>query len=211
MKILVACEFSGIVREAFKSKGHDAWSCDLLDSEIPGQHIKDDIVLHLNEGWDMMIAHPPCTYITNAGVRHLHSVPSRTGKVTAVHGEDRWILMYIACGFFNLLQRANIPKICVENPVPHGYAREIIGGYNQIIQPYQFGDDASKKTCLWLKNLSKLKSTNYIEPHISSKGKKVWGNQTPGGWNKLGPSVDRWKERSRTYSGIAQAMADQWG
>ena len=198
MRVLIGCEFSGIVREAFKAKGWDAWSCDILDSEIPGQHIKGNILDHLNENWDLGIFHPPCTYLTNAGVRHLHSVPSKNGVVTKIHGEERWRLMREACEFFNKLQNANIYRICVENPIPHKYARELIGNYTQLIQPWQFGHGETKATCLWLKNLPLLKPTRIVKGH---KPKCHHSPETP----------NRWKERSRTYTGIAKAMAEQWG
>jgi len=198
MKVLIACEFSGVVRDAFINKGHEAISCDLLPTESPGPHIQDDVSKYLDDDWDLMIAHPPCTYITNAGVRHLHSTPSRTGKIADVHGEERWRFMYDACTFFNLLKNCGIPKIAVENPVPHGYARKEIGWYDQIIQPWQFGHGETKKTCLWLKNLSKLIPTNIVN-----------GRKPACHWTS--PSVLRWKIRSVTYKGIAEAMAEQWG
>lgn len=207
MRVLVACEFSGIVREAFAKRGHDAWSCDLLDTEIPGQHIKGDVLDILGDDWDLMIAHPTCTYLTNAGVRHLHSIPSRNGVLPAVHGPARWKAMRESAAFFNELQHAPIEKIAVENPVPHRYARAIIGPYTQLIQPWQFGHPESKATCLWLKNLPKLAHTNVLK----KPGGSHWMNQTPSGQNKLGPSKDRWKLRSRTFQGIADAMANQWG
>tara|TARA_R110002124_G_C8684242_1_gene492416 strand:+ start:49 stop:648 length:600 start_codon:yes stop_codon:yes gene_type:complete len=194
LKVLVACEQSGVVRDAFRNKGCDAYSCDILpnNSEF---HIQDDVLKHLDEGWDLMIAHPTCTYLCNSGVHWLHKDPSRWDKLAE------------ARGFFNSLLNCGIPKLCVENPIPHKYAKDGdngIGQYTQIIQPYQFGEDASKATCLWLKNLPKLIPTNIIK-------KKRYANQTPSGQNKLGPSNDRWKLRSRTYEGIAEAMANQWG
>lgn len=222
MKVLIACEFSGIVREAFKKRGHDAWSCDLLDTEIPGQHIKGDVLEILHDGWDLMIAHPPCTYLANSGVHLLSKQP------------DRWKKMIEGAIFFRAMLCADIPKICVENPVMHKYALEHIGKkHTQTIQPYEFGHDASKRTCLWLKGLPPLKPTKFIEPHYACKcgykfdyslgkygcanccgdngaARTIWGNQTPGGQNKLGPSKDRWKLRSITYHGIADAMASQW-
>lgn len=198
MKVLVACEFSGIVREAFAALGHDAWSCDLLDTEIPGKHVIGDVLGILNVGWDLMVAHPPCTYLSNSGVRHLHSIPSRKGKVTQVHGAARWEAMYEAALFFVRLALAPIKYIALENPVPHRYAREIIGGYAQLIQPWQFGHGETKATCLWLKGLPPLLPTKIVE------GREARVHRTP-------PSKDRWKVRSRTFAGIAQAMAQQWG
>jgi len=191
MRVLVGCEFSGKVREAFRKRGHDAWSCDIIESEDNSKyHIHGNVLNHLDESWDMMIAHPPCTYLCNSGVSWLHK------------DQSRWHELDKASQFFKTLLEYNIPKICVENPIPHKYGK--LPKYTQIIQPYQFGEDASKRTCLWLKNLPKLKPTNIII-------KDRYANQTPSGQNKLGPSADRWKERSRTYTGIAEAMADQWG
>jgi len=192
MKVLIACEFSGIVREAFRKKGHDAYSCDILDSEKPSiYHIKDNVLNVLNDEWDLMVAHPSCQFICNSGV-------------WALKDPERWIKLKVATTFFNKLQNAPIEKICIENPVPHKYAVADIGKYSQTIQPYQFGEDASKRTCLWLKNLPLLKPTKLIKL-------KQYANQTKSGQNKLSPGPDRWKERSRTYQGIADAMADQWG
>ncbi len=184
--MLVACEFSGIVREAFKKWGHDAWSCDLLPTEVEGNHIQDDVLKHLNDGWDLMVAHPPCTYLANSGVRWL------------VNNPERWDDLALACQFFNTLLDAPIPKIAVENPIQHKYARNYIRKYNQIIQPYDFGHGETKATCLWLKNLPKLIPTH-----------KVAGRQ--GRVHFESPSPDRWKNRSRTLHGIAVAMAEQWG
>ena len=200
MKILIACEFSGIVREAFRLRGHDAWSCDFLPSEIEGQHIQDDVLNHLDDGWDLMIAHPPCTYLTNAGVRHLYEhVKSRNGKQAAVHGEARWIELKKAGVFFRRLLEADIPLIAVENPIPHKYAVAEIGRkYDQLIQPWQFGHGETKATCLWLKNLPKLIPSNIVE----GREHKI---------HKMPPSENRGKERSRTYQGIADSMASEWG
>ena len=187
MKILVACEFSGIIREAFAERGHDTWSCDLLPSEIEGQHFQINVVDILNFGWDLMIAHPPCTYLCNSGVRWLHE------------GFQRWWKLEKAASFFRRLLQAPIPHIVVENPIPHKYAVEFIGRqYDQIIQPWQFGHGETKATCLWLKNLPLLKPTNIVEGRIPRI------HHEP-------PSSDRWKNRSRTYQGIAKAMAEQWG
>jgi len=199
MKVLIACEFSGVVRDAFIRKGHDAMSCDLLPTESPGPHYQDDVFDIINDGWDLMIAHPPCTYITNAGVRHLHDfVKSRNGKKAAVSGKDRWIALKEACDFFQSLQQANIPKICIENPIPHKYAKQSIGMYTQLIQPWQFGHGETKATCLWLKNLPKLIPSDIVD----GREHRI---------HKMPPSPDRSKKRSITFSGIAEAMADQWG
>jgi hypothetical protein len=194
MKILVACEYSGVVRDAFILKGHAAMSCDLLPSESPGPHYLGDVSDILNDGWDMMIAHPPCTYLS----------------VSGIHWNSRgrgWDNTYKALDFVRELMEAPIDRICIENPV------SVISTYvrkpDQIIHPYQFGHNASKKTCLWLKNLPNLKPTKFIEPRIVY-GRQRWANQTDSGQNVLPLSKDRWKKRSTTYSGIAEAMADQW-
>lgn len=193
MKILVACEYSGRVREAFRKLGHDAWSCDLLPSDDNSPyHIQGDVLKILNEGWDMMIAHPPCTYLTNAGVSWLNRIPGR------------WLQLSEGAEFFRELLLVPIPLIAVENPIMHKYAVEIIGRrQDQVIQPWMFGEDASKATCLWLKGLPQLRPTNIIK-------KKRYANQTPGGWDKTSPGPLRWKIRSLTYQGIADAMAAQW-
>jgi hypothetical protein len=196
MKILVACEYSGRVREAFRKKGHDAWSCDILTCDDNSLfHIQDDVLKHLDEGWDMMIAHPPCTYLANSGVQHLHKDPTR------------WAKMEEAREFFLKFINADIPKIAVENPIPHGYAK--MPKYSQIVQPYYFGEEAQKKTCLWLKNLPLLVPTNIV-----GKGEQYIGkNGKPNGskWYQLPPGKDRWKYRSTTFQSIANAMAEQWG
>jgi hypothetical protein len=184
---------SGIIREAFRKKGHDAYSCDILDTEIPSKyHIKDDVLNHLDEEWDMMIAHPPCTYLCNSGVSWLHK------------DESRWHELYKASQFFKTLLEYNISKICVENPIPHKYGE--LPKYTQIIQPYQFGHPESKATCLWLKNLPKLKETYNVKQEMVNLPKKLSQriHNTP-------PSKDRWKIRSKTFQGIADAMAEQWG
>jgi len=186
MKVLVACEFSGTVREAFKAKGHSAVSCDLLPTDIPGDHIQGDILEVLDQGWDLMIAHPPCTHLAVSGARWFK------GK----EKEQK-----LALEFFLALAEAPIPKICIENPV--SVVSTKWRKPDQIIQPWMFGEDASKKTCLWLKDLPLLAPTEVIT-------KKIYSNQTPSGQNKLGPSPDRWKERSKTYQGIADAMSEQW-
>lgn len=194
MKILVACEYSGRVREAFRKQGHDAWSCDILPSDDNSPyHIQGDVLEILNDGWDLMVAHPPCTYLSNSGVQYLHTRPGR------------WELMREGAEFFAKLLNAPIPLIAVENPIMHKYSVEIIGRrQDQLIQPWMFGEDASKATCLWLKGLPKLTPTNVIK-------KKRYANQTPSGSNKFGPGPDRWKLRSTTFQGIADAMGEQWG
>lgn len=194
MKVLVACEYSGRVREAFRAKGHDAYSCDLLESEDnSAHHIVGDCLSLLTLDWDLMIAHPPCTYLAVSGM-HWTTRGLRDPQLT----ED-------ALEFVQALMNAPIPKICVENPVSVISSR--IRKPDQIVQPWHFGEDASKKTCLWLKGVPLLVATNLLP----GDNKTRRGNQTASGQNKLAPSADRWKERSRTYIGIANAMADQWG
>ena len=196
MKVLVACEYSGTVRDAFIAQGHDAMSCDLLPSDKPGPHFQGNVFDIIDQGWDLMLAFPPCTYICSSGM-HWTTRGLRDPQLT----ED-------ALEFVRRLLDAPIEKIALENPI--GAISSRIRRPDQIIQPWQFGEDASKSTCLWLKNLPLLKPTKIIEPKVSDKGKKIWGNQTPSGQNKLGPSADRWKLRSKTFQGIADAMAAQW-
>ena len=196
MKVLVACEYSGRVRDAFRDLGHDAMSCDLLPAEAKGPHYHGDVRDVLGGGWDLMIAHPPCTYLSVSGM-HWTVRGLRDPKLT----ED-------ALEFVRLLMGAAIPKIAVENPVSVISSR--IRPPDQIVNPYQFGEDASKKTCLWLKGLPPLRPTEFVEPRMID-GKPRWGNQCDSGQNKLAPSADRWKNRSRTYKGLAKAMAEQWG
>jgi hypothetical protein len=198
MKVLVACEFSGIVRDAFAARGHDTMSCDILPTERPGWHWQGNVLDVLGDGWDLMVAHPPCTYLTNAGVRHLHSVPSRNGVLAKVHGEARFEAMREAAAFFLALRNAPISRIAVENPTPHHYAREIIGPYDQAYQPWWFGHGETKRTCLWLKNLPPLLATDIVE----GREARI---------HRMSPGPERWRSRSRTLTGIAEAMASQWG
>tara|TARA_Y100000310_G_C20613492_1_gene779299 strand:+ start:779 stop:1369 length:591 start_codon:yes stop_codon:yes gene_type:complete len=193
MRVLVACEHSGVVRDAFRAQGHEAWSCDLLcgDSEY---HLQGDAltVSYLNAlvpvlGWDLMIAHPPCTYICNSGVRWLHTDP------------DRWDKLDEACAFFKKLLDAPIAHIAIENPIPHKYAVERIGQqYTQIVQPWQHGHGETKATCLWLQGLPELTPTEVVEGRV-------------GRIHRMSPSPERGRQRSITYTGIASAMAAQWG
>jgi site-specific DNA-cytosine methylase len=180
MKILIACEFSGIVREAFKSKGHDAWSCDLLPTEIPGNHYQGDVFDIIDDDWDMMIGHPPCTHLAVSGARWFKYKKQ----------EQETALLFV-----QRLMNAPIKKICIENPV--SIISTKIRKPDQIIQPWMFGEPYQKTTCLWLKNLPLLKPTNIV----SGREQKCW---------KEAPGPDRWKNRSRTYQGIAKAMADAW-
>lgn len=197
MRVLVACEYSGRVRDAFLARGHDAISCDLLPTDVPGPHHQGDVLeLIRREKFDLMVAHPPCTYLCSSGLHWNGRVPGRAEKTEE------------ALEFVRALLSCDIPKIALENPA--GCIGTRIRKSDQIIQPWQFGADASKSTCLWLKGLPKLVPTSIIEPRIVN-GKKRWANQTDSGQNRLPPSEDRWKIRSETYVGIAEAMAAQWG
>jgi hypothetical protein len=209
MRVLVACEFSGIVREAFRKRGHDAWSCDLRPSEdeSPFHYTGDIRIFDAWMSWDLVIAHPPCTYLCNSGALRLYE----TGKKRCGIDAERWQEMRTAAEFFRYFLELPIDKIAVENPIIHYHARQIVGRrQDQSIQPYQFGEDASKRTCLWLKGLPKLRPTLYIAPRMVN-GKRRWSNQTDSGQNKLTPSATRSDDRARTYQGIADAMAEQWG
>lgn len=192
MRVLIACEYSGIVREAFKKLGHYAMSCDLLDTDIPGEHYKGDVFDIINDGWDLMIAHPPCTYLSNAGAVHLY--PKK------ILNEARYNTGLDAKKFFMKLYNSNIPKICIENPIPSKIYD--LPKYNQIIQPYEYGHPFSKKTCLWLKNLPELKPTNIVD--------KIESTKIAGNWFNKGGKY-RQKNRAKTFQGIADAMANQWG
>ena len=217
MRILIACEYSGTVRDAFIARGHEAMSCDLLPTEKPGPHYQGSVIDIINDGWDLMVAHPPCTYLSVSGM-HWTTRGLRDPQLTEA-----------ALAFVRSLMDAPIERIAIENPVSVISSR--IRKPDQIINPYHFGHDASKKTCLWLKNLPRLQPTQHIEPRwlccgaelpvgvgkygcVNCGGKKAarprWGNQTASGQNNLGPSEDRWKIRSATFQGIADAMAQQW-
>ena len=195
MRVLVACEYSGRVRDAFIAKGHDAMSCDLLPTDVVGPHHQGDVFdLDLTQ-FDLMVAHPPCTYLTNAGVTWLHRDPSR------------WAKLDEGAAFFKKLLDAPIPRICVENPIMHKYAKERIGGVKQtqVVQPWMFGHMEQKATCLWLKGLPPLTPTNNVKEAMMS----LPDNQRQR-LHYLPPGPDRWKLRSTTYQGVADAMADQW-
>ena len=196
MRVLIACEFSGVVRDAFLRRGHKAISCDLLPTETPGPHIQGDVLEVLKvEKFDLMIAHPPCTYLSVSGLHWNNKISGRKEKTAE------------ALDFVAQLWNSHVPRICIENPV--GCLSTYFNKPTQIIQPYEFGHDASKKTCLWLKDLPKLIGRHYIQPRIVD-GKPRWSNQTNSGQNRLGPSANRWKLRSVTYQGVADAMAAQW-
>lgn len=181
MRVLVACEFSGVVRDAFLRRGHDAWSCDLLPTESPGPHIQGDVLDVLDGGWDLMIAHPPCTHLAVSGARWF---------------KDKVVEQKLALDFVRALLEADIDRIALENPV--SIISSKIRKPDQIIQPWQFGHGETKATCLWLKGVSPLRETNVVD----GRAARV---------HRLPPGPDRWKERSRTFHGIAAAMAEQWG
>lgn len=193
MRVLVACEFSGVVRRAFEKLGHDVLSCDLLPSDDNSPyHYVGDVRDLLEQKWDLMIAHPPCTDLAVSGAAWF--------KEKIADGRQQRAL-----DFVRMLMDADIPRICIENPV--SVISSKIRKPDQIIQPWWFGEDASKKTCLWLKNLPLLVETNRLLGDNTTRR----ANQTASGQNKIGPSPYRWKERSKTYQGIADGMADQWG
>ena len=181
MKILIACEFSGTVRDAFATLGHDVMSCDLLPTDTPGAHYQGDVIDIIDDGWDMMIAHPPCTHLAVSGARWF---------------KDKQVEQAAALDFVRQLMAANIERICIENPISIISSR--IRKPDQIIQPWMFGHGETKATCLWLKGLPLLQPTNIVD----GREHRIHG---------MPPSPDRWKERSRTYQGIADAMAKQWG
>ena len=197
MRVLVACEYSGIVRNAFLARGHDAWSCDLLPSEDgSNRHITGDAREILNDGWDLlMVAHPPCTRLCNSGVRWLSKPPP--GRTA----EDMQRELREGADLFSSFWNAAIERICVENPVMHRHAKALIVNYrefSQSIQPWQFGHGETKRTCFWLKNLPLLQPTDVVP----GREQRVF---------RMPPGPQRWKERSRFYPGIAKAMAEQWG
>ena len=181
MKILISCEFSGVVRDAFIKRGHDAWSCDFLPTEAPGPHIQGDVLEIIGDSWDMMIAHPPCTHLAVSGARWF---------------KYKYREQYAALEFVKELFNAPISKICLENPISIISSR--IRKPDQIIQPWMFGHGETKATCLWLQNITPLQPTNIVD----GRENRV---------HRMPPGENRWKERSRTLSGIAEAMAQQWG
>ena len=190
MKVLIACEYSGAVRDAFINNGHNAMSCDLLPTDVDGPHYQGDVFDVINDGWDLMIAHPPCTHLAVSGARWFKDKVKEQAE---------------SLEFVRRLMDAPIDKIVIENPISIISSR--IRKPEQIIQPWMFGHPEAKATCLWLKGLPTLSATDVLtKPECG-----YWSNQTPSGQNKLGPSKDRWKERSKTYQGIATAMANQWG
>ena len=192
MKVLVACEYSGIVREAFAKRGHDAWSCDLLPTDQPSdKHIQGDVLEIINDGWDLIIAHPPCTHLSLSGAKYWAEKRADGRQQAAIKFvEDIW--------------DADCPRICIENPVGALTKHSKLGKATQYIQPYEFGHAEQKRTGLWLKGLPKLKGTKFIDVKGLPKKERHRLHWLP-------PSKDRWKIRSTTFQGIADAMADQWG
>lgn len=195
LRVLVACEFSGIVRDAFAARGHDAWSCDLLPTERPGQHIIGDVLEVLGLGWDLMIAHPPCTYLANSGERWLKNNPERQqARKDAVE-------------FVRALWDSPIARVVIENPV--GHLSTAFMKPSQKIQPFFFGDPEYKTTCLWLRGVPPLMFMNQVMPDVTVGGGKKPG-RISSRIHRLPPGQDRWRERSRTFPGFAKAMAAQW-
>jgi len=195
MNILIACEYSGIIRDAFIKKGHKAISCDLLPTDSRGPHYHGDVRDILNLNWDMIIAHPECTYLCNSGVRHLHT------------DQSRWTRLDESAKFFKLFLDHPCPKKVIENPIPHKYAVERIGRkYTQIVQPWMHGHMETKATCLWIMGLPKLQESNNVREEMKKLPKREQQRLY-----YLPPSKDRWKIRSTTFSGLAKAMANQWG
>lgn len=212
MRVLVACEYSAIVRDAFRARGHDAWSCDILPTEgDPRWHIQGDAIAVAYRGvpdpasksglplgfvpWDMMIAHPPCTYLANSGAKHLYAGMSATNGPSG----DRWANMGAGAAFFLALWNAPIARVAIENPVMLGHPRRLFGipDPTQTLQPWQFGHGETKAVCLWLRGLMPVRPTQIVE----GREARVW---------RMGPGPNRQKERSRFFTGIAEAMADQW-
>lgn len=216
MRVLVGCECSGIVRDAFRRRGHDAWSCDLKPSERPGPHLQCDVLTVLHMGWDIAIFHPDCTFLTCSAEWAYGDGPyHQKVKPGTLVGAARRVARVQATAFAKALWSAPISKIALENPVGVLSRAENLGKPAQVLQPYNFGEDASKATCLWLKNLPILVATTYCEPRIvtdaNGKPQKRWANQCASGCDRTTPGTDRGARRSRTYRGIADAIAQQWG
>lgn len=217
MRVLIACEYSGAVRDAFIAKGHDAISCDLLPTDSPGPHYHGDVFDIIGDGWDLIIAHPPCTFLTGAAawalkdpdfIRYPGVGYHQKLKPGTLTGVARRAARQKAGEFAARIWKSG-ERVVIENP-RGGLSGFITDGDLQEIQPYQFGEDASKATCLRLKGVPRLIPTKYFPPRIVN-GRPYWSNQTGSGQNRLGPAGDRWKLRSTTYQGIADAMAEQWG
>lgn len=216
LRVLVACEYSGAVRDAFRARGHDAMSCDLLPTDVPGPHYQGDVFDVIGDGWDLMVAHPPCTFMANSSSKHLYLLDDkghtiRDDKGAKIPNPERWHGLYEGAAFFRALWESDVPRIAVENPVMLGHAKRVIGRGDllqptQTVQPYHHGHTETKATCLWLKNLPALTPTHDVRAETMalpySQRAKV---------HNASPGPDRWKLRSTTFAGIAAAMADQWG
>lgn len=199
MRILVACEYSGAVRDAFIAQGHDAMSCDLLPTDAPGPHYQGDVRDVLGDSWDLLVAHPPCQYLTLAGARWLYD--------DRPEHRNRWQHMIDGATFFRMFLEARIPRIAVENPIMHGWASKIVGRKQaQVVQPWMFGHPERKATALWLKGLSPLVPTDDVEAEMLALPRAEQHRL-----HYLPPTADRWKLRSATFPGLAKAMAEQWG
>lgn len=215
MKVLIACEYSGRVRDAFLRRGHEAMSCDLLPTDAPGPHYQGNVLDIINDGWDLMIAHPDCTYLTcSAEWAYTDGPYHQKVKPGTLVGAERREARDQAIEFVRVLYDAPIERIAIENPI--GALSKRFREPDQFIQPYEYGDSASKKTCLFLKNLPLLKPTSFAQPRLAltKDGRSYalrWDNQTDSGQNRESPGDDRWKIRSTTWQGWADAMADQWG
>lgn len=206
-RVLIGCEFSGVVRDAFAARGWDAWSCDLEPSERGGNHIQDDLFAHLDKGWDMLIFFWPCTFATRSGARWLYSRPLKPNPEKLYMAEREAAMIDMARKFRRLIDYEAIPKRCGENPLPYIKARRIMGEWTQTIQPWMFGHGECKQTCLWLRGLPLLEPTHrrddlFALPEPIGREARI---------HRMPPSGSRAKERSRTYAGIAAAMAQQWG
>jgi hypothetical protein len=209
MKGVIACESSGRVREAFRKRGHDVVSVDLLPAEDDSpHHIQGDMwdVLKVLRNLDFVIAHPECTFHTNASVRWFTTIPKKP-RPGVFYGPERWAKLHEALEFFKRVQAIKVPKLCIENPIMHKHSREVVGRCSQIIQPWMFGHKEMKATCLWLRGLPLLVPTDNVGPPPKDPvERRKWAKV-----HMASPGPNRWKERSRTYQGIADAMAEQWG
>lgn len=222
MRCLVACESSGVVREAFRKRGHDAWSCDLLPAEDRSRfHYREDVRETLQLPWDLIIAHPPCTYLCNSGVRWFTTIPAKP-RAGVAYGQARELELTKAVALFRAIWESPCARVAIENPVMHGYAQQLIGvKFTQSIQPWQFGHKALKRTCLWLRGLPALQPTDVLRPPRREDYTSGPEGDAYDCWqaeyrrwarvHQATPGPDRWRERSRTYQGIADAMAEQWG
>jgi len=215
MKVLIACEYSGRVRDAFIAEGHEAISCDLLPTDKSGPHYQGNVMDIIGDGWDLMIAHPPCTFLTcSAEWAYSNGPYHQKVKPGTLVGEARQAARLEAIEFVKALYYSPIKRVVIENPV--GVLSREFMEPSQFIQPYEYGEDGSKKTCLWLKGLAPLEPTKLHPPRLAKtkdgRGYAFrWGNQTDSGQNKESPGADRWKIRSTTWQGWANAMASQWG